>query len=86
MMTTLFAVSVLALAVLAVWFVAVLAIRLFTKRRPPLCTRFTVAVAVVAVGIIALLAFLAGKYSQAKPEGRLFWINSIGGGASAQQP
>ena len=50
MMTTLFAVSVLALAVLAVWFVAVLAIRLFTKRRPPLCTRFTVAVAVVAVG------------------------------------
>ena len=53
-MTTLFAVSVLALAVLAVWFVAVLAIRLFTKRRPPLCTRFTVAVAVVAVGIIAL--------------------------------
>ena len=53
-MTTLFAVSVLALAVLAVWFVAVLAIRLFTKRRPPLCTRFTVAVAVVAVGIVAL--------------------------------
>ena len=51
MMTTLFAVSVLALAVLAVWFVAVLAIRLFTKRRPPLCTRFTVAVAVVAVSL-----------------------------------
>ena len=41
---------------------------------------------VLAVGIIALLAFLAGKYPQAKPEGRLFWINSIGGGASAQQP
>ena len=53
-MTTLFAVSVLALAVLAVWFVAVLAIRLFTKRRPPLCTRRIVLVAVAAVGIVAL--------------------------------
>ena len=63
MMTTLFAVSVLALAVLAVWFVAVLAIRLFTKRRPPLCTRITAAVAAVAVGIIALgQAGLSAEY------------------------
>ena len=67
MMTTLFAVSVLALAVLAVWFVAVLAIRLFTKRRPPLCTRFTVAVAVVAVGIIALGPRASGPFGGILP-------------------
>ena len=39
MMAFLFAASVLALGVLAILFVAVLAVRLFTKRRPPLCTR-----------------------------------------------
>lgn len=39
MMPILFVASVLALVVLAVRLVAVLALRLFTKRRPPLCTR-----------------------------------------------
>ena len=33
---------------------------------------------VMALGVIALLAFLAGKYSQTKPEGTPFWINVMG--------
>ena len=40
-----------------------------------------VVASVLAVGIIALLAFLAGKYSRLKPDGPLFWIN-IGGNAT----
>ena len=40
--------------------------------------------AVLAVGIIALLAFLAGKYPRLKPDGPLFWIN-IGGNATIQK-
>ena len=38
-MLLLYLASLLALAVLAIAFVAVLLVRLFTKRRPPLCTR-----------------------------------------------
>ena len=53
MMAFLFAASVLALGVLAILFVAVLAVRLFTKRRPPLCTRRAAAVA-AALGIVVL--------------------------------
>ena len=40
--------------------------------------------AVLAVGIIALLAFLASRYSGLKPDGPLFWIN-IGGNATIQK-
>lgn len=54
MMTFLFVASVLALCVLAILFVAVLAVRLFTKRRPPLCTRRAAAVAAAALGIVVL--------------------------------
>ena len=54
MMTFLFAASVLALAVLAIRFVAILAVRLFTKRRPPLCTRRTATIAAAALGIVVL--------------------------------
>ena len=34
--------------------------------------------AILAVGIIAVLAILAGHYSKAKPEGTPFWINVMG--------
>ena len=54
MMPFLFVASVLALAVVAILFVAALAVRLFTKRRPPLCTRRAAAVAAAALGIVIL--------------------------------
>ena len=41
---------------------------------------------VLAVGLIALLALLAGLYTRAKPEGRLFWINPVRPGTPAAQP
>ena len=52
MMPILFVASVCALAVLAVRLVAVLALRLFTKRRPPLCTR---CIALVAVALVCIV-------------------------------
>jgi anti-sigma factor RsiW len=41
---------------------------------------------VMAIGIIALLAFLAGKYSKTKPEGTPFWINIMGRVAAETRP
>ncbi len=41
---------------------------------------------VLAVGIIALLVLLAEKYTQAKPEGRQFWINIITGSDPTGRP
>jgi len=41
---------------------------------------------VLAIGIIALLAFLADRFTQAKPEGRQFWINIIRSDAPASKP
>ena len=40
--------------------------------------------ALLAVGIIALLALLAQNYSRVKPDGPSFWINIIGGAPAAQ--
>ncbi len=53
-MTFLVLSALLALVILAGAFVAALAIRLFTKRRPPLCTRRAAAVATAAVFVIAV--------------------------------
>ena len=36
-----------------------------------------VVAAVLALMIVALLAFVAGKYSKAKPEGRALWLSPI---------
>lgn len=53
-MLLLYLASLLAIAVLAIAFVAVLLIRLFTKRRPPLCTRRAAAIAAAAVFVVVL--------------------------------
>lgn len=36
-----------------------------------------VVAAILALMIVALLAFVAGKYSKAKPEGRALWLSPI---------
>ena len=56
--TFLFLAALLALAGLAVAFVAALAVRLFTKRRPPLWTRRADAIA--AIAIIVIVVGMAG--------------------------
>ncbi len=53
-MLLLYLASLLAIAGLAIAFVAVLLVRLFTKRRPPLCTRRAAAVAAAAVFVVVL--------------------------------